>query len=101
MGAIGKTALAKFVYNQVVDNFASSSFLSNIRETSRNLGGLQYLQSKLASDILRQEPEDYANEEEGISMLKERLHNKKALILLDDVDNIDQLNSLATVKWFG
>lgn len=101
MGAIGKTALAKFVYNQVVDNFESSSFLSNIQETSRNLGGLQYLQSKLASDILSQEPEDFANEEEGISMLKERLHNKKALILLNDVDNIDQLNALATVKWLG
>ncbi|PKI35503.1 hypothetical protein CRG98_044126 [Punica granatum] len=35
MGGIGKTTLAKFVYNQIVDKFESNSFLKDIRETSR------------------------------------------------------------------
>ncbi|OWM80271.1 hypothetical protein CDL15_Pgr019551 [Punica granatum] len=102
MGGIGKTTLAKFVYNQIVDNFESCSFLKDIRETSRYPRGLQYLQSKLVSDILRLEPQDYATVEQGINVLKERLRHRKVLILLDDVNHIDQIKALAAdVGWFG
>ncbi|XP_031383183.1 disease resistance protein TAO1-like isoform X2 [Punica granatum] len=102
MGGIGKTTLAKFVYNQIVDKFESNSFLKDIRETSRYPRGLQYLQSKLVSDILELEPQDYATVEEGINVLKESLRQKKVLILLDDVDHINQIKVLAAdVGWFG
>ncbi|PKI38617.1 TMV resistance protein N-like isoform X2 [Punica granatum] len=102
MGGIGKTTLAKLIYNQIVENFEQSSFLNDIRETSRTPRGLQYLQSRLVSDILRRDREEYANVEEGINVLKNRLRYKKALILLDDVDHVKQLKALAgDVHWFA
>ncbi|OWM80255.1 hypothetical protein CDL15_Pgr019535 [Punica granatum] len=102
MGGIGKTTLAKFVYNQIVDNFESCSFLKDIQEMSRHHTGLQNLQSQLVSDIIRREQQAYANVEEGINVLRERLCHKKVLILLDDVDHINQIKALAAdVGWFG
>ncbi|KAF3784441.1 Disease resistance protein, partial [Nymphaea thermarum] len=40
MGGLGKTTLAKEAFNQVAKEFESSIFLSNIREVSRQPGGL-------------------------------------------------------------
>ncbi|XP_031380892.1 TMV resistance protein N-like isoform X2 [Punica granatum] len=102
MGGIGKTTLAKVVYNQLLEKFESSCFLNDIRETSSQHKGLQYLQSKLLSDILNCEREDFANTDEGTQELKNRLHGKKAIILLDDVDQVDQLKALAgDLAWFS
>ncbi|XP_031384287.1 uncharacterized protein LOC116198093 isoform X2 [Punica granatum] len=102
MGGIGKTTLAKVVYSQLLGKFESSCFLNNIRGTSSQPKGLEYLQSKLLSDILNCEREDFANTNEGIQQLKNRLRDKKAIILLDDVDQVDQLKALAgDLAWFS
>ncbi|XP_031380047.1 TMV resistance protein N-like isoform X1 [Punica granatum] len=102
MGGIGKTTLAKVVYNQLLDQFESSCFLNDIRETSSQHKGLEYLQSKLVADILNCERKDFANTDEGTKQLKYRLRHKKAIILLDDVDGVDQLKALAgDLAWFG
>ncbi|PKI31461.1 hypothetical protein CRG98_048148, partial [Punica granatum] len=70
--------------------------------TSSQPKGLEYLQSKLLSDILNCEREDFANTNEGIQQLKNRLRDKKAIILLDDVDQVDQLKALAgDLAWFS
>ncbi|KAF3772962.1 TMV resistance protein [Nymphaea thermarum] len=53
MGGLGKTTLAKEAFNQVAKEFESSIFLSNIREVSRQPGGLVTLQNELISKIFR------------------------------------------------
>ena len=40
MGGIGKTTIAKIVYNQNFNKFEGSSFLANIRETAKQPNGL-------------------------------------------------------------
>ncbi|XP_031380277.1 TMV resistance protein N-like [Punica granatum] len=52
VAGVGKTTIAKVVYNQLLDHFDSCSFLKDIRETALQHKGLEYLQSLLISKIL-------------------------------------------------
>ncbi|XP_031380271.1 TMV resistance protein N-like [Punica granatum] len=102
VAGVGKTTIAKVVYNQLLDRFESCSFLKDIRETALQHKGLEYLQSLLISKILRCEGQDLTSIDEGTYELKHRLRTKKVLILLDDVDRRNQLNALAVeLDWFG
>lgn len=51
MGGIGKTTIAKAAYNMNFANFQGSSFLADIRATSKHPNGLVRLQTQLLSDI--------------------------------------------------
>jgi replication-associated recombination protein RarA len=53
IGGVGKTTLSKAIYNKLFHSFEDKSYLSNIRETSKNFDGLVRLQEQLLSDILK------------------------------------------------
>nr|DAD46077.1 TPA_asm: hypothetical protein HUJ06_004307 [Nelumbo nucifera] len=95
MGGIGKTTIAKAVYNLIFRKFDGSSFLANVRENSKKPNGLVHLQVQLLFNILMEEDLEIRNIEEGINLIKGRLHNKRVLIVLDDVNQHIQLNALA------
>ncbi|PKI38906.1 hypothetical protein CRG98_040678 [Punica granatum] len=101
MGGIGKTTLAKVIYNEIMDDFDSCSFLKDIRETSSHLDGLKRLQSQLAKDLSRREYREFATTDEGTNELQHRFREKKVLVVLDDVDDNNQLEALVSVAWFG
>ncbi|KAF8035060.1 hypothetical protein BT93_C1172 [Corymbia citriodora subsp. variegata] len=101
MGGIGKTTIAKVIYNQLFENFEGCCFLSNIREMSKPKG-IECLQNQLISDILKKKCTDIRNIDDGIKIIKDRLLNKRVLLLLDDVHEKSQTDALiGKGDWFG
>ncbi|CAL5329903.1 unnamed protein product [Camellia sinensis] len=94
MGGIGKTTIAKIVYNQNFDKFEGSNFLANIRETAKQPNGLVRVQRQLVSDILKWNKERINCVAEGINKIKDAMCCKRVLVVLDDVDDLDQVNAL-------
>ncbi|PRQ20173.1 putative TIR domain, winged helix-turn-helix DNA-binding domain-containing protein [Rosa chinensis] len=100
IGGIGKTTLAKAVYNSISHKFEHSCFLKIVKEKSH--GGLVEIQNNFLSKIIERNPPNVANVDEGITVLKQNLRQKRVLLVLDDVDSLDQLKKLAgRCDWFG
>ncbi|XP_035546595.1 disease resistance protein RUN1-like [Juglans regia] len=100
IGGIGKTTISKEVYNKISYQFEGSCFLKNIRETSK-LGGLIQLQKTLLYETLGISLECH-DTEKGINVIRQRLCFKRVLLILDDVDDLVQLETLAGARdWFG
>ncbi|KAJ6961492.1 disease resistance protein RPV1-like isoform X2 [Populus alba x Populus x berolinensis] len=93
-GGVGKTTIAKTVFNQNFHEFDSWSFLRDVRETSNQPNGLVKLQRRLLSDILKGEPQKIYSVDEGNIKIQNALANKRVLIVLDDVDHSDQLDKV-------
>ncbi|XP_016650450.1 PREDICTED: TMV resistance protein N-like [Prunus mume] len=99
---IGKTTIAKAVYNSIAHQFEGSCFLENVRENSAAPRGLLQLQKTLLYEILGGKELEVTSVDKGINVIKQRLSHKKVLLMFDDVDQLDQLNKLVgRSDWLG
>ncbi|KAF2595931.1 hypothetical protein F2Q68_00007468, partial [Brassica cretica] len=102
---IGKTTIARALYNQLSssgDDFQLNLFMENVKGIHRRneLHGYSlklHLQERFLSEIFNQRTKI-----SHLGVAQERLKNQKALIILDDVDGLEQLNALVDqAEWFG
>ncbi|XP_059659593.1 disease resistance protein L6-like [Cornus florida] len=102
MGGIGKTTIAKVIYNQLSQHFESCCFLPDVRETAQQHNGLVHLQNQLISNILKRRCVDISTVDEGINILKVRFSGKKVLVVIDDADQRIHLHALVEkCDWFA
>ncbi|XP_054782165.1 disease resistance protein RUN1-like [Prosopis cineraria] len=100
MGGAGKTTVAKAIYNEIGRHF-KRSFLKNIREISKQDNGHVILQKQLIYDITGKEVFKICDIDRGKKIIQDRFPHIKALVVLDDVDSICQLNALCESReWF-
>ncbi|KHN26944.1 TMV resistance protein N [Glycine soja] len=120
-GGIGKTTIARKVYEAIKGDFDVSCFLENIREVSKT-NGLVHIQKELSNrdvscflekrktlvpiveDFLGDHLRivDFDNLHDGKMIIANSLSNKKVLVVLDDVSELSQLENLAgKQEWFG
>ncbi|XP_048133534.1 disease resistance protein TAO1-like [Rhodamnia argentea] len=99
---IGKTTLAKAVYDRISSCFDSRSFLTEVKETAQNPRGIQFLQTRLVRDILERDHED-PSFDERIEDFLDIFCEKKVLIVVDDVEEQSHLHAIVRkqLHWFG
>ncbi|CAJ2634986.1 unnamed protein product [Trifolium pratense] len=102
MGGLGKTTTAKAIYNQIHRKFVDKSFIENIREVcEKDNRGIIHLQQQLLSDILNSK-EQIHSIASGTATIERRFQGKRALIVLDDVTTIKQIEALIrNLTFFG
>ena len=102
LGGVGKTTIAKAIYNKITNYFELSCFLEDVKEKSRTNDDIIKLQEMLLSKISQGTYVKVDSVPKGIIMIKERLWHTRLLLILDNVDESEvMVNLLGECNWFA
>ncbi|WCJ30639.1 Disease resistance protein (TIR-NBS-LRR class) family [Euphorbia peplus] len=93
MGGIGKSTIAKEVYNLIHHKFVGSCFLENVREVSSSKG-IVHLQRQVLSEVSRTKHEKIETPAIGLNLIVQKLRRSKVLLVLDDADERDHVHKI-------
>ncbi|PWA97516.1 NB-ARC domains-containing protein [Artemisia annua] len=100
ISGIGKTTLAKAIYNLMYVHFEGNCFCEDVKEVTKRQGLIQ-VQLHMIGKISKIEDLKISSVGEGIMVIKKIMSSKPILLVLDDVDHHDQLKALAgSSSWF-
>ncbi|KAF8029731.1 hypothetical protein BT93_E2225 [Corymbia citriodora subsp. variegata] len=97
MPGVGKTTLAKVIFNKIRKSFHSCSFLEGI-----NSEGVKVSPDRLIAELKNEKYDPQRPIRGGTTKLKSLFTNMKVLIVLDDVHERKQIEVLAgNLSWLG
>ncbi|MED6225503.1 hypothetical protein PIB30_094375 [Stylosanthes scabra] len=101
LGGIGKTTIARAVFETIRSRFEVSCFVADVRQHFEKQG-ISGVQKQLLKQMkIISSDADYIDKYDGSITIQTSFHGKKVLIVLDDVSHEDQLESFTEKDWFG
>ena len=98
---IGKTTIARVVYNQLSNSFQLSVFMDNLKANSSRLCSDDYsLKLQLQQQFMSQITDHKDMVVSHLGVVPNRLKDKKVLVVLDGVDRSVQLDAMAKETWW-
>ncbi|KAB2596592.1 TMV resistance protein N-like [Pyrus ussuriensis x Pyrus communis] len=93
MGGLGKTTIARAVYDKIACRFDTCCFLENVKEGFMKHGEL-HMQTQLLSSISGNKVRSSDISNKGFQVMLKSLGQRKVLVVVDDVDKLAQIEAL-------
>jgi len=102
MGGIGKTTIAMALYEQISHRFTASCFIDDVSKIYRLDDGPLNAQKQILLQTLGIEYHQICNRYSATNLIRSKLCREKALLILDNVDQVEQLEKIAVhCEWLG